>query len=171
MPWCHHESFSEIGKMDMSYFKEITKESNVVMGYNTWVSMGQKPLKGRKTHYIITTKKGLTHEDERVRFMDLNTFIKKYVHEENLVCIGGKQIYTTLLPYFDEIYWNELKLNDVFHKEVYDKFDDKVYLGGAVCSVIDYPSRNGFKEGASVMQIDKLGNVITYKRYTKRATY
>lgn len=113
----------------------------------------------------------MTHEDERVRFMDLNTFIKKYVHEENLVCIGGKQIYTTLLPYFDEIYWNELRLNEVFHKEVYDKFDDKVYLGGAVCSVIDYPSRNGYKEGASVMQIDKLGNVITYKRYTKRATY
>ena len=157
----------------MSYFKEITKDANVVMGYNTWVSMGQKPLKGRKIHYIITTKKGLTHEDQRVRFMDLNTFIKKYVHEENLVCIGGKQIYTALLPYFDEIYWNELKLNDVFFDEVLPKFDtdDKVYVGGAICSVIDYPNKHGYREGASVMQLDKLGNVITYKRYTKRATY
>ena len=171
MPWCHSEKFSDIGKMDMGYFKEITKDANVVMGYNTWVSMGQKPLKGRKTHYIITRKKGLTHEDERVRFMDLNTFIKKYVHEENLFCIGGRQIYKALMPYFDEIYWNELKLSEVFYKEVLPKFEDKVYLSSNLCHVIDYPEKNGFRKPTIVMQMDYMGNIITYKRYTKRVTF
>lgn len=172
MPWCHHECFAEIGKMDMCYFKEITKEANVVMGYNTWVSMGQKPLKGRKTHYIITRKKGLTHEDSRVRFMDLNTFIKKYVHEENLVCIGGRQIYKALMPYFDEIYWNELRLLDIFYKDVMPKFndEDKVYISSNLRHVIDYPTKNGFREPTVVMQFDKIGNIITYKRFTKKAT-
>ena len=172
MPWCHHNCFSEIGKMDMSYFKEITKEANVVMGYNTWVSMGQKPLKGRKTHYIITRKKGLTHEDERVRFMDLNTFIKKYIHEENLFCIGGKQIYKALLPYFDEIYWNELKLCENYYFDMLKNFneEEKVYLSGSVCHVIEYPTKHGFREPTMVMQLDDKCNVITYKRFTKRAT-
>ncbi len=155
----------------MSYFKQMTKDANVVMGYNTWVSMGQKPLKGRRTHYIITRKKGLTHEDERVRFMDLNTFIKKYIHEQNLFCIGGKQIYTALLPYFDEIYWNELKLNEDFYNEVLPKFEDKVYLSGNLSHVIEYPTKHGFREPTMVMQLDDKGNIITYKRYTKRATY
>ena len=57
MPWCHHECFAEIGKMDMSYFKEITKEANVVMGYNTWVSMGQKPLKVERLTTLLQGRK------------------------------------------------------------------------------------------------------------------
>lgn len=156
----------------MSYFKEITKEANVVMGYNTWVSMGQKPLKGRKTHYIITSKKGLTHEDSRVRFMDLNTFIKKYIHEENLFCIGGRQIYKALLPYFDEIYWNELKLLDDIYFDMVKQFkeEDRVYLSGSVRHAIDYPEKNGFRKPTIVMQLDDRGNIITYKRFIRRAT-
>lgn len=89
-----------------------------------------------------------------------------------MVCIGGRQIYKALMPYFDEIYWNELKLSDVFYRDVLSKFndEDKVYLSGNLCHVVDYPEKNGFREPISVMQFDKIGNIITYKRYTKRAT-
>ena len=89
MPWCLSEDYNELGRMDMDYFKEITKNAKVVMGYNTWLSLGEKPLKGRKEHFIITTKKGLTHDDERVKFLDLKTFIKKYAFDEEIICIGG----------------------------------------------------------------------------------
>lgn len=34
-------------KTDMEWFKEKTKGKIVVMGYNTWVSIGRKPLPGR----------------------------------------------------------------------------------------------------------------------------
>ena len=55
MPWCLSEDYNELGRMDMDYFKEITKNAKVVMGYNTWLSLGEKPLKGRKEHFIITS--------------------------------------------------------------------------------------------------------------------
>lgn len=104
--------------------------------------------------------------------MDLNTFIKKYVHEENLVCIGGKQIYKALMSYFNEIYWNELKLSDVFYRDVLPKFkdEDKVYISSNLRHIIDYPEKNGFREPTIVMQLDNIGNVITYKRFIRKAT-
>ena len=96
MPWALTDEYKEIGKLDMDYFKEITREAKVVMGYNTWLSLGENPLKGRKEHFIITTKKDLTHDDERVKFIDLKTFLKKY-SKEDIICIGGGQIYKELL--------------------------------------------------------------------------
>ena len=76
------------------------------------------------------------------------------------------------MPYFDEIYWNELRLLDVFYKDVMPKFndEDKVYISSNLRHVIDYPTKNGFREPTAVMQFDKIGNIITYKRFTKRAT-
>ena len=76
------------------------------------------------------------------------------------------------MPYFDEIYWNELKLSDMFYKDVLPKFkdEDKVYISSNLRHVIDYPTKNGFREPTVVMQFDKIGNIITYKRFTKRAT-
>lgn len=44
---------------DMAWFKEKTMGKIVIMGYNTWVSIGRKPLPGRY-NVIITTK----HKDE-----------------------------------------------------------------------------------------------------------
>lgn len=76
------------------------------------------------------------------------------------------------MPYFTEVYWNELRLSDVFYRDVMTKFndEDKVYLSANLCHLIDYPTKNGFREPTVVMQFDKIGNIITYKRYTKRAT-
>lgn len=168
MPWCLSEDYNELGRMDMDYFKEITKNAKVVMGYNTWLSLGEKPLKGRKEHFIITTKKGLTHDDERVKFLDLKTFIKKYAFDEEIICIGGGQIYKELLPYYKEIYWNELKLKDDFFKTVFPKVKEKTYLSRKIVHVLKNPNENGFREGTTVMNLDSQGNSITYKRYIKK---
>lgn len=76
------------------------------------------------------------------------------------------------MPYFDEIYWNELKLSDVFYRDVLPKFndEDKVYISSNLRHVIDYPEKNGFREPTIVMQLDNIGNVITYKRFIRKAT-
>ena len=170
MPWCHSEDYKELGKMDMDYFKEITKDSKVVMGYNTWVSIGQKPLKGRKEHYIITSKKDLSHDDSRVRFVDLKTFVKKYSKDKDLVCIGGGQIYKELLPYYTEIYWNELRMEEKDLKDIMKRFDNKVFLSRKIVHVLDNPVENNYREGSTVMTLDSKGNTITFKRLIKKAT-
>ena len=168
MPWRHSEKFNELGKMDMTYFRELTKESKVVMGYNTWVSIGQKPLQGRKDHYIITTKKGLIHEDSRVRFMDLKTFLNKYSKEKDIICIGGGKIYKELLPYFTEIYWNELILEQAQFRKILNEHKDKVYLSRRISHILENPLQHGFRQGNTIMNLDSQGNSITYKRYIRR---
>ena len=45
MPWALTDEYKEIGKLDMDYFKEITREAKVVMGYNTWKSLLSSLLK------------------------------------------------------------------------------------------------------------------------------
>lgn len=170
MPWCHSKMFEELGKMDMSFFREITKDARVVMGYNTWVSIGQKPLRGRKDHYIITTKKGLIHQDSRVRFMDLKTFINKYSHETDIVCIGGGKIYKELLPYYTEIYWNELKLQQNEYRKILNEHENKVYLSRKISHILKNPNEHGFKQIITLMNLDSQGNTITYKRLMKKAT-
>lgn len=41
-------------KLDMQWFREKTKGKIILMGYNTWVSIGRKPLPGR--YNVIITK-------------------------------------------------------------------------------------------------------------------
>ena len=35
------------------YFSELTKNSTIILGYNTWISMNETPMPGRK-HIILT---------------------------------------------------------------------------------------------------------------------
>lgn len=168
MPWRLSEDYEELGRMDMDYFREITKGAKVVLGMGTWLSMGEKPLLGRKEHYVITSQKDVAHDDPRVKFMDLKTFIKKYADDDEIICIGGGQIYKQLFPYFKEIYWNELKLKDNFFKEVLPKYEDRVYLNRKMVHALKNPNENGFREGATVMNLDSQGNTITYKRFIKK---
>lgn len=55
LPWKGHLD----NKSDMKWFKDTTMGKIVVMGYNTWVSIGSKPLPGRIN--VIITK---DHEKE-----------------------------------------------------------------------------------------------------------
>ena len=171
MPWALTEEYKEIGKLDMDYFREITKEAKVVMGYKTWQSIGEKPLKGRKEHYIITSHRGLTHEDERVKFISYDNFVKKYEYSDDIICIGGGMLYKSLMPYFSEIYWNELHLNDEHYKKLLEENKDtRVYLDRKLVHLMNNPQKYGMQEKATVLMFDKLGNTITYHRYTKKAT-
>lgn len=172
MPWALTEEYKEIGKLDMDYFREITKESKVCMGYNTWLSIGEKPLNGRKEHFVITSKKGLVHEDERVKFISFEMFVKKYKHSDDIICIGGGMLYRSLLPYFKEIYWNELSLTDGHYENLLKEFpNDKVFLDRKLVHVLNNPVEHGLQEKATVLMFDKQGNTLTFHRYTKKATH
>jgi dihydrofolate reductase/thymidylate synthase len=96
-------------KEDLIYFKEITtdltidRKNIIVMGYNTWVSIGSKPLKNRIN--VVITK---NHKDE-VKGDDVYTFptfedIFKYRSEEinkyhllpKMFVIGGATLYNEI---------------------------------------------------------------------------
>lgn len=170
MPWALTEEYNKISKIDMDYFKEMTAGARVVMGYNTWVSIGEKPLKGRKDHFVITSKKGLTHQDSRVKFMTLQKFLKKYSRQDDIICIGGGKLYRELLPFFTEIYWNELNLNDEHYRNLLTKHfvdKEKVYLSRRIVHLLNHPQTAGMSEKATAMLIDSVGNTITFHRYGK----
>lgn len=94
LPWHYPE--------DLKYFKNVTMNKSVFMGYNTFLSIYNrlgKPLPNR-TNYV------LTYEDElpgdAIVVKNLNQFVKE--QEEEVFCIGGKMIYQMVLPYADRLY-------------------------------------------------------------------
>lgn len=86
-------------KKDMKYFKENTLNHTVVMGKNTYFSIG-KPLPQR-LNIVITHKKV---QNKNVKIMTLEKFLETYKDSQEVIyCIGGEQIYKELIPYADEI--------------------------------------------------------------------
>lgn len=91
-------------KSELNYFKNQTTGGIVVMGLNTWKSMGSTPLKNRVN--II-----LTHKDEIDGYDDENVYIANNVdevikfyeeHDKDIWIIGGASTYTAFEPYCTE---------------------------------------------------------------------
>lgn len=118
-------------KTDMEWFKEKTKGKIVVMGYNTWVSIGRKPLPGRIN--IVLTKEhvkdvaedidrfnykflsGTDNNDKKLPVVktastpeDVQKFIKEKIGELHnggeVIVIGGAKIYEAFIPITSRLY-------------------------------------------------------------------
>lgn len=85
---------------DMRHFVKITTECSVVMGRKTFESIG-KPLKNR-TNIILTRDVDYKKEGCLVYF-DIQKVINDF-GGENLMVIGGEEIYKSFLPYTNRIY-------------------------------------------------------------------
>ena len=80
-------------KEDMKFFREKTKDNIVIMGYNTWLSLGEKPLPNR-TNIVMT--------DEKIKNIqtstDLISVIKDYEkYPQDIFIIGGAYVYNQAL--------------------------------------------------------------------------
>lgn len=80
-------------KEDMKFFREKTKDNIVIMGYNTWLSLGEKPLPNRAN--IVMT-------DEKIKNIqtstDLISVIKDYEkYPQDIFIIGGAYVYNQAL--------------------------------------------------------------------------
>ena len=99
MPWHYKE--------DLIYYKNMTKDSAVIMGYNTYLSLKgyypNKPFPYKKT-YVLSFEK---IEDDMVEtVLDLDEF-KKNLHED-LFVVGGKSLYEQFMDIADTLYVTQI---------------------------------------------------------------
>jgi len=83
---------------DMHYFKKTTMGHPVVMGKNTYLSIG-KPLPGRRSIVLSSTLC-----DERVEVVKTASEAIKLTKGLNAFIIGGAKVYESFLPYADNLY-------------------------------------------------------------------
>ena len=91
---------------DLKYFKEKTTGKTVVMGRKTLESLpGGKPLPKRTN--IVLTRDANFHKEGCIIVHSIEELLEKY-GEEDLMVMGGAEIYTKLLPYCDTCYITEI---------------------------------------------------------------
>lgn len=93
-------------KEEMEHFKQTTINHKVLMGSNTFFSIG-KPLPNRQ-NYVVTHNK--INNPEITIISDLNSFINEHKNSDEIIyVIGGKQIYEQLLNHSKQLIISKLK--------------------------------------------------------------
>lgn len=110
---------------DMKRFKEITTGNVVIMGKNTFVSIGSKPLSNRINIIITHEYTSPVRDNNGVIYMDIKNAIdyilnvksvSNFLHQDVYI-IGGASIYEQLLPYCDEVLTTQIE--KTFDADVY----------------------------------------------------
>ena len=97
---------------DMGNFKEITMGNTVVMGANTYRSIG-KPLPGRLNVVLTSTPNEFTDEVIRIGSIeDIDELYLKGILMGEVFVIGGAQVYEAALPHTDKMF-----INAIYDKE------------------------------------------------------
>lgn len=99
MPWHLPE--------DLKHFKAMTMGKPVVMGRKTFESIG-RPLPGR--HNIVITRQADYQPDGVTCVSSFDQAIEVAGECEELVVMGGGQLYAELLPMADVLYLTEIDL-------------------------------------------------------------
>ena len=107
---------------DLKFFKEKTLNQNIVMGYNTFVSLG-RVLPSRK-HIVLSFEK-VRLPLEVIQFNNLED-LNNYIKDKDVFIIGGASMYKQFIDKADRLYLTEI---DNTHKaDVYfPKFDKSVF--------------------------------------------
>lgn len=88
---------------DLAFFKKITKNKNVLMGHETYISLKgyykKNPLPFGKIY--VANLNNHKYEDATL-INNVNSFLEN--REEELFVIGGKTIYELSLPYANFLY-------------------------------------------------------------------
>lgn len=134
LPW-HYSA-------DMKYFKETTLNHTVIMGENTYYSLG-KPLPNRKN--VVATLNKDFHDDRVEVIHDLIKYLEDNKDsEEELFVIGGAMIYKLSMPYAKRLYITHI---------------DKEHDGDVYFPKINYDEYNVIKQN----KVDEL-NFVIYER-------
>lgn len=93
---------------DMRRFKALTMGKPCVMGRKTWDSLPKKPLPGR-TNIVITRDESFRAEGAIVvRSLDAAIAQAEQENSEEIMVIGGAEIYRAALPLANRIHLTEV---------------------------------------------------------------
>lgn len=109
---------------DFKYFKETTLGKTVVMGLNTFNSIGGKPLPGRK-HIILNMDKNYVPPENCAVAHSIEEAIELIKNEEETFICGGASVYKQFLPLSQKLY-----LTYVHAKPDGDTFFPEVNMAG-----------------------------------------
>lgn len=133
---------------DLRYFKRVTLGKPVIMGRKTWESIG-RPLPGR--HNVVVTRnasfraEGADVVSSLDAALELAGGIADADGAEEVVVIGGAEIYRAALPMADRLYITEVHASvagDSFLPEIdWDQWreaDREYHAGDAATRDLDY---------------------------------
>ena len=94
---------------DLKFFKEMTKGKTVIMGYRTYLSIGNKPLPSRNNYILSMDKNKYTYDiNSETGYIfsvgsreDILELIKE---DEEVFVIGGEQAFILFEKYVDKVY-------------------------------------------------------------------
>lgn len=93
---------------DMKRFKAITMGKPVIMGRKTWESLPRKPLPGR-TNIVLTRDFAFAPDGARVAHSRDDALVEaRAENPEEIMIIGGAEIYRDFLPHATRIHLTEI---------------------------------------------------------------
>ena len=122
LPWHYSE--------DLKYFKKVTLNHPVFMGYNTYLSIYNRlgHALPKRNNYVLTYEKEL---DGASAIHSLEELYELAKDDDEVFVIGGKMIYAMMLPVVDKLYITHVK---------------KEYPGNVYFPEIDYSQFNLISE-------------------------
>lgn len=116
---------------ELTYFKNTTKDSIVLMGGNTFISLNSKPLSNRIN--IVISKK-LSYLDSDILYirnsleegMELSQYLA-LKDQKNIFIIGGESIYNQTFDFINKIYISVIDYNYYHSPTLKDKVDILYY--------------------------------------------
>jgi len=94
---------------DLKYFKSVTMGKPIVMGRKTFESLG-RPLPGRE-NIVLTRDKNFTAEGCTI-IHSLEEMRQHTADVDEVMIIGGAQLYEQMLPHADHIYMTRVDCLD-----------------------------------------------------------
>jgi len=91
---------------DLQFFKKVTMSKPIIMGRKTYESIG-RPLPGR-TNVVITRDESFAAEGCEVVF-SLEDALSRVKNADEVMVIGGANIYQQFMPQADRLYLTRVK--------------------------------------------------------------
>lgn len=113
-------------KGDMQFFKETTLNHKVVMGYNTYLSIGKK-LPNRQ-NVVLVNDKNLVKDDSLIVYDNIDELLKKEIPEnEEVFIIGGASLYNYFINLADKMYLTLIEAEDNEAQVFFPKIDNNLW--------------------------------------------
>jgi len=101
--------------LDLKFFKNVTKYSIVVFGYNTYLSLPKRPLKDRTNIVLWDKAPSIDCLDGCITYNNFDQMMKVLKifaeHNEVFIC-GGSMLYSSCLDYYDNIFVTKVDAED-----------------------------------------------------------